>query len=144
MWSFIGGIYEYWKWVKIDFSSRKGSEKRAVGINNQGARVADKLCYVVSDICDLIKTKEDINILDENWIDSVIISVFGGNEDLATQESEKLFKKFINSLKQGNFGRVVVNAANTIRTNERDGKKYYDVDNEIWKFIEKLTFWGKI
>lgn len=118
--------------------SRKGSEQRDVGINNQGARVADKLCYVVSDICDLIKTKEDINILDENWIDSVIISVFGGNEDLATQESEKLFKKFINPLKQGNFGRVVVNAANTIRTNERDGKKYYDVDNEIWKFIEKL------
>lgn len=118
--------------------SRKGSEQRDVGINNQGARVADKLCYVISDICDLMRTKEGINILDKNWIDSAIISIFGGNEDLATQESEKLKCKFINPLIEGDFGRALVNATNTIRAIEIDENIYYDVDNEIWKFIERL------
>lgn len=123
--------------------SRKGSEKRSEGINNQAPRETDKICYAASDVCDLIRYAktvqgQEIHILDEEWINQAIREICGNNEDLAREVREMLDKKYITHLKDGNYGRAVVNAINSIEGINRDGTTYYDVNQKIWKFIEKL------
>lgn len=123
--------------------SRKGSEKRSEGINNQAPRETDKICYAASDICDLIrfgKTVQgrDIDVLDEEWITDAVREICGNNEDLAIEVRDMLDKKYIKHLKDGNYGRAVVNAINSIEGIEIGGTTYYDVNQKIWKFIEKL------
>lgn len=123
--------------------SRKGSEKRSEGVNNQAARETDKICYAASDICDLTRygkkfQQRDINILEEKWLQGAITEICGGNEDFASDIREQLDKKYISHLKQGNYGRAVVNAINSIEGTELGGITYYDVNPKIWKFIEKL------
>lgn len=123
--------------------SRKGSEKRCEGVNNQAARETDKICYAASDICDLIRygkkvQGKNIDVLDEEWLNNAVIEVCGGNEDLADDVRKMLDSKYIEHLKKENYGRAVVNAVNSIEGIERGGITYYDVNPKIWKFIEKL------
>lgn len=123
--------------------SRKGSERRSEGINNQAPRETDKICYAASDICDLIRFGKkvqgrDIDVLDEEWVTNAVRQICGNNEDLARDVREMLEKKYIKHLKEGNYGRAVVNAINSIEGIEIGGTTYYDVNQKIWKFIEKL------
>lgn len=123
--------------------SRKGSENRSEGINNQAPRETDKICYAASDICDLIRYARtvqgrEINVLDEEWLEQAIREICGDNEDLASDVREMLDKKYIAHLKEENYGRAVVNAINSIECIDRGGTTYYDVNQKIWKFIEKL------
>lgn len=123
--------------------SRKGSERRSEGINNQAPRETDKICYAASDICDLIrfgKTVQgrDIDVLEEEWVSNAVKEICGNNEDLAVEIRDMLDKKYITFLKKGNYGRAVVNAINSIEGIEISGTTYYDVNQKIWKFIEKL------
>lgn len=123
--------------------SRKGSEKRSEGINNQAPRETDKICYAASDVCDLIRYAQtvqgrNLDVLDEEWVAQTVRKICGNNEDLASEVREMLDKKYITHLKKGNYGRAVVNAINSIEGIERDGTTYYDVNQKIWKFIEKL------
>lgn len=123
--------------------SRKGSEKRSEGINNQAPRETDKICYSASDVCDLIRygrtvQGRTINVLDEEWVNQAVKEICGNNEDLAKDVKEMLDKRYISHLKDGNYGRAVVNAINSIEGIKRGGTTYYDVNQKIWKFMEKL------
>ena len=80
--------------------SRKGSENRSEGINNQAPRETDKICYAASDICDLIRYArnvqgQEVNILEEEWIAQAIKEICGDNEDLASDVKEMLDKKYM-------------------------------------------------
>lgn len=123
--------------------SRKGSEKRSEGVNNQAARATDKICYAASDVCDLIRYGKNvqgkkIDVLEEEWLNNAVVEVCGGNEDLANDVRKMLDSKYIVHLKNENYGRAVVNAINSIEGIELGGITYYDVNPKIWKFIEKL------
>lgn len=123
--------------------SRKGSEKRSEGINNQAARETDKICYVASDICDLKRYGKNIqgrniDVLDEEWLNNVVVEICGGNEDLANDVGEMLEKKYISYLRDENYGRAVVNAINSIEGIELGEMVYYEVNPKIWSFIDKL------
>lgn len=123
--------------------SRKGSEKRSEGINNQAPRETDKICYAASDVCDLIRygkvvQGKDVDILNEEWISQALREIYGNNEDLANEARKELDRKYITHLKDGNYGRAVVNALNSVERVEREETTYYDVNPKIWKFIEEL------
>lgn len=125
--------------------SRKNSDERGRGINVQGPRVSDKVLYVASDACDLIRYADtiqgtQINIFDDAWIESAIRQ-FCEKEDCPYDYEamkEMLDKQYIPFLKNGNYGRAVVNAMNSIRKNAFGGTVYYEVDPQIWGFIELL------
>lgn len=123
--------------------SRKGSDRRTEGISNQAARETDKICYAVSDICDLIRygknvQGKEVDILEEEWINKAVMEICKGNEFLADELRETLDAKYIKHLKDGNYGRAVVNAINSIEAIELGEITHYDVNPKIWKFIEKL------
>lgn len=123
--------------------SRKGSENRSEGINNQAPRETDKICYAASDICDLIRYArtvqgQEVNVLEEEWLEQAIRKICGENEDLAKDVRTMLESRYIKHLKEENYGRAVVNAINSIEGVKRGGTTYYDVNQKIWKFIEEL------
>lgn len=123
--------------------SRKGSDKRREGVNNQAAREADKICYAVSDICDLIRFGKEVqgknvDVLEEGWLNNAVLEICKGNESFANDIMKMLETQYIKYLKNGDYGRAVVNSINSIEAIERDGIIQYDVNHKIWKFIEKL------
>ena len=127
----------------ISNHSRKGSDHRTEGINNQAARAADKICYSASDVCDLIKHAqtilgEQLTVIGEEWASQAVLEICDKNQDLAKTVREALEENIIMPFREGNYGRVVVNAINSIERNEQGDTVYYDVNPKMWKFIEKL------
>lgn len=122
--------------------SRSNSETRGIGPNVQIPRAADKIHYVVSDICDLIKhskrTNTPIDILDDEWIDQAIKRVCKDRPYLYDKVKEQLYDSYIQYLKEGQYGRAVVNTINSIRSVKHGGHEYYDVDQDVWDFMVEL------
>lgn len=123
--------------------SRKGAENRENGINNQAPRVSDKICYSVSDVSDLIRYAQtvqgkDLSIVDDEWVNKAALEICKGNKDLAEELKKHLDEKYIKYLKEGNYGRAVVNSANSVQSSTQGEKTHYDVEQKMWKFIEKL------
>lgn len=122
--------------------SRSNSETRGIGANVQIPRAADKIHYVVSDICDLIKhaerTETPINILDNEWIEHAIKRVCKDRPYLYDKVRDELNSSYIKYLKNGEYGRAVVNTINSIRSVKHGGHEYYDVDQDMWDFMVQL------
>lgn len=122
--------------------SRSNSETRGVGPNVQIPRAADKIHYVVSDVCDLIKhskrTNRPIDILDDEWIEQAIKCVCKDRPYLYEKVKEQLHASYIDHLKKGKYGRAVVNTINSIRNVKHGGHEYYDVDQDMWDFMVQL------
>lgn len=121
--------------------SRKNSLKRDEGIVAQGARLADKTQYVVSDIRDLRKyiTEKNIKgaseIMDKDWIEETIRKICAKKTFEYDGVKAKIYESFINPIQEGNYGRAALNTINSIRANSDGEKVQYDVDNDLWEFI---------
>lgn len=123
--------------------SRSNSETRGVGPNVQIPRAADKIHYVVSDICDLMKHSKrepgkPAGILDDVWVEQAIKRVCKDKPYLYDAVKEQLHKSYIQYLRRGEYGRAVVNTINSIRKVKHDGHEYYDVDQDMWDFMVQL------
>lgn len=125
--------------------SRKGAEffVEEGGINSQAARMADKICYSSSDVCDLIRYSrnvqgKDLNVASDEWIKNAISEICEGNDKLADELEKKLGPQYIQYIKEGNYGRAVVNATNSVRSHNHGDATIYEVDQDMWKFIKKL------
>ena len=116
--------------------SRKGAEHREKGIVLQAARLSDKM-YAFSDTRDLeLATKE--NILDDSWINNMVLKISGDNQQLAEIFKQRLEQEYFQYMRKGDFGRAVVNAANTVHHHKVGEVTKYNVDQDIWTFMEKL------
>ncbi len=123
--------------------SRKNCDERGRGINVQAPRAADKILYVASDTCDLIRYAKNIqgievDVFDNEWIDEAIREFCKEKEYLFEPSKELLEKQYIPYLKKGDYGRAVVNAINSLEANLYGRTIYYEADPKIWGFIEQL------
>ncbi|MGN1310438.1 MAG: CYTH domain-containing protein [Clostridia bacterium] len=126
----------------VEEHSRTNSETRGNGVTVQLPRAADKIHYVASDICDLMKysktmPNKSINILDDNWIKDAIAQVCADKPYLYDEVS-KTVNTYLEPLKEGKYGRAVVNTINSIRTIKHGGHDYYDVNQDIWDFMLQI------
>lgn len=127
----------------IEEHSRTNSETRGIGPNVQIPRACDKICYVVSDICDLNKYfesvgKGNLDILAEDWVEEAIKKICGENTYLYGDVNKMLHSDYINFMRKGEYGRALVNTINSISTVRHDGHDYYDVKQEMWNFMLEL------
>lgn len=130
----------------IEAHSRTNSEKRGDGTVVQLPREADKICYSVSDIVDVVKSKiqneeTPVEFFTNEWKEKIIKKLGKGYEREAEikQKMEEI-EKLINT---NNFGEIVTNVANTIRENVNDGKTYYDVEQDTWNIINEMIKYVK-
>lgn len=124
--------------------SRKGSTKRIKGMNNQAPRVNDKICYVASDIADLIRyskniQKRDLDIISEEWVDMAVQKICGNDAapERVKEVRTMLENKYIVYLRNGEYGRAIVNVVNSIERSPYE-QEHFDVSPSIWKFIEAI------
>ncbi len=138
----------------IEAHSRTNSEKRGDGTVVQLPREADKICYCVSDIVDIIKKygqeEGSVEFYPESWKNETIKKL-GKNY----AEREKIISEKIDIIegliKTNDFGKIATSIADTIKEDIKDGKIYYDVDQDTWdildemiKYIKRLRSQGKI
>lgn len=117
--------------------SRKNDTKRGRGIVPQGARLADKSQYVVSDIRDLKKYASEhgitqTDIMDDKWIEYTIKKICEKKPFDYENVKNKIYNNFVNQIREENYGRAAINTINSIRVNS-EGQ--YDVDQDLWDFI---------
>lgn len=124
--------------------SRKGATKRIKGINNQAPRVNDKICYVASDIADLIRYAENIqqtklNIISQEWVDETVRKICGADATQARVQEvrEVLESKYIVHLRNGDYGKAIVNVVNSIERSPHE-QEHFDVSPNLWRFIEAI------
>lgn len=126
----------------IEEHSRTNSETRGNGPNVQIPRACDKICYVVSDIRDLTEyaksTGESIDILQNDWIKESIEEIFKERPYFHKKRKEVLNSGYIDFIKNGDYGRALVNTINSITMIRHGGHQYYDVNQDIWNFMIKL------
>ena len=124
----------------IEAHSRTNSEQRGAGTVVQLPREADKICYSVSDIVDIIKIRnrkglEPVKFFPEKWKGKVEEKLGKGYKEDEIKAKIEAMEKFI---KINNYGEIVTNIANTVRRNEADSKVYYDVEQDTWDIMNKM------
>ncbi len=125
----------------IEAHSRTNSEKRGDGTVVQLPREADKICYCVSDIVDVIKkynqNKKTVEFYPEEWKRDIVKKLGKGYE-----EREEEIRKKVNDIeykiKHNNFGELATSIANTVKEDVKDGKTYYDVDQDTWDILDGM------
>ena len=124
----------------IEAHSRTNSEKRGDGTVVQLPREADKICYCVSDIVDVLKktsaTNIDVQFFPQEWIDAMADDIGKGYE--RGEEVKQKIYTIIRMLNTDNFGQITTTIANTIRENVNDGRTYYDVDQDYWNIVNGM------
>ena len=122
----------------IQAHSRTNSEKRGEGTVVQLPRAADKICYFASDMRDAVVRSIELDskvkpeFFTEKWKVDMKKKLGKGYEAKENIIEQKIadIEKFART---NNFGELTTYIANTVREVVRDQKKYYDVDNDIWK-----------
>lgn len=132
----------------IEEHSRTNSEKRGEGTVVQLPREADKICYGISDIVDIMKrtgrTGVDLPIgfFTNEWKEATIKKLGRGysqKEEIIRDKIEE-FEKLIRT---NNFGELTTTIANTVRENQKDGKEYYDVEQDTWDILNAMIDYVK-
>lgn len=132
----------------IESHSRTNSEKRGEGTVVQLPREADKICYGISDIVDIIKrtnrTGEQLpeGFLTQEWKEKTVAKLGKGyaeREEIIRKKIEE-FEKLIRT---GNFGELTTEIANTVRENVNDGRVYYDVEQDTWDILNGMIDYVK-
>lgn len=124
----------------IEAHSRTNSEQRGAGTIVQLPREADKICYSVSDIVDIIKIRnrkglEPVKFFPDEWKNKVEESLGQGYINGEIKEKIEEIEK---SIKINNYGEIITNIANTVRRNEADSKVYYDVEQTTWDIMNRM------
>lgn len=125
----------------IQAHSRTNSERRGDGTVVQLPREADKICYLASDIRDAILRSIELGskvkpeFFTKEWKEEMKKTYGKGYAKREAEIEQKIeeIEKFINT---NNFGELTTYIANTVKENIRDGKVYYDVDDDIWNITE--------
>ncbi len=144
----------------IEAHSRTNSEKRGDGTVVQIPREADKIAYATSDIVDILKRVDrrrdilknelgeqnpkegpKVKFFPEEWKDSVIKK--RGSWDEIKAKIGSIMSKIEGDINAGNFGKIAVDIANTLRENIRDGRTYYDIDQDNWNFLNDMISYVK-
>ena len=124
----------------IEAHSRTNSEKRGDGTVVQLPREADKICYCVSDIVDVMKktssTDIQVEFFSSEWIEKMANEI--GKGYARGEEVKQKIYTIIGMLNTGNFGQITTTIANTIRENVNDGRTYYDVDQDYWSIVNGM------
>lgn len=131
----------------IEAHSRTNSESRGDGTVVQLPREADKICYGVSDIVDVLKRTNQTGkqlpngFFTKEWKETTIRKLGKGyaREELIKERIEE-FEKLIRT---ENFGELITNIANTVRENRNDGRIYYDVEQDTWDILNSMIGYVK-
>lgn len=131
----------------IEEHSRTNSESRGEGTVVQLPREADKICYGVSDIVDIIKrtTRTGVPLpegfFSEKWKNNATRKLGKGyaREEMVRARIEE-FERLIREEK---FGELITNIANTVRENQNDGRIYYDVEQDTWDILNEMIAYVK-
>ena len=132
----------------IEEHSRTNSEKRGEGTVVQLPREADKICYGISDIVDIIKRTERTGyelpegFFTQEWKNQTIKKLgkdYTYKEDIIREKIEQ-FEKLIRT---NNFGELTTTIANTVREEQKDGKSYYDVEQDTWDILNSMIDYVK-
>lgn len=127
----------------IEAHSRTNSEKRGEGTVVQIPREADKICYCVSDIVDIIKrtgnqeNSKTVQFFSDDWKEYMKRKLGKGyeeKEEIIRQKVEEI-EKLINT---NNFGVITTNIANTVHEHMMDGRIYYDVEQDTWDIVNGM------
>ena len=124
----------------IEAHSRTNSEQRGAGTVVQLPREADKICYSVSDIVDVIRIRnrkglEPVKFFPDEWKSEVEEKLGRGYE---TEKIKAKVEAIEKSIRTNNFGEIATSIANTVRRNQADSKVYYDVEQDTWEIINKM------
>jgi len=131
----------------IEEHSRTNSESRGEGTVVQLPREADKICYGVSDIVDILKrtarTKVDLPIgfFSKKWKDETTAKLGKGYE--REEVIRRRIEEFDKLIRKENFGELITNIANTVKENQNDGKIYYDVEQDTWDILNEMIGYVK-
>jgi len=128
----------------IEAHSRTNSEQRGDGTVVQLPREADKICYCISDIVDILKRvnhEASPEFFPVGWKDEMTKKLGKGYEkgEVIKQKIEEI-EKLINT---SNFGEIATTIANTVVENINDGKTYYDVDQDYWDIVNGMIKYVK-
>lgn len=131
----------------IEAHSRTNSESRGDGTVVQLPREADKICYGVSDIVDVLKRTNQtdkqlpVGFFTKEWQEETIKKLGKGyaKEEIIKGRIEE-FERLICT---ENFGQLITNIANTVRENRNDGKIYYDVEQDTWDILNAMIGYVK-
>lgn len=132
----------------IEAHSRTNSESRGDGTVVQLPREADKICYGVSDIVDVLKRTNQtdkqlpVGFFTKEWQEETIKKLGKGyaKEEIIKGRIEE-FERLICT---ENFGQLITNIANTVRENRNDGKIYYDVEQDTWDILNAMIGYVKV
>lgn len=131
----------------IEEHSRTNSESRGDGTVVQLPREADKICYAVSDIVDIIKkTSGTVTALPKEfftkkWKEATAQKLGKGYEREET--IRRRIEEFEKQIRVENFGELITNIANTVRENQNDGRIYYDVEQDTWDILNEMIGYVK-
>jgi len=131
----------------IEAHSRTNSDSRGDGTVVQLPREADKICYGVSDIVDVLKKTNQtenqlpVGFFTTEWKEATIKALGKGyaREEIIRERIEE-FEKLIRT---ENFGELITNIANTVRENRNDGRIYYDVEQDTWDILNAMIGYVK-
>lgn len=132
----------------IEAHSRTNSEKRGEGTVVQLPREADKICYGISDIVDIIKrtnrTGEQLpeGFLTPEWKEQTIKRLGKGYAE-REEVIRKKIEEFEKLIRTSNFGELTTEIANTVRENVNDGRVYYDVEQDTWDILNAMIDYVK-
>lgn len=131
----------------IEEHSRTNSESRGDGTVVQLPREADKICYGVSDIVDVMKktTRTGVSLpegfFSKEWKEKTIKKLGKGYE--REEAIRKRIEEFDKLIRTENFGELITNIANTVRENQNDGRIYYDVEQDTWDILNEMIAYVK-
>lgn len=131
----------------IEEHSRTNSESRGDGTVVQLPREADKICYGVSDIVDILKktarTKVELpaGFFSKEWKDETTAKLGKGYE--REEVIRRRIEEFDKLIRKENFGELITNIANTVRENQNDGRIYYDVEQDTWDILNEMIGYVK-
>ncbi len=131
----------------IEEHSRTNSESRGDGTVVQLPREADKICYGVSDIVDILKRTSRTKVplppgfFSKEWKDATTEKLGKGYE--REEVIRRRIEEFDKLIRKENFGELITNIANTVRENQNDGRIYYDVEQDTWDILNEMIGYVK-
>ena len=143
----------------VEAHSRTNSEKRGDGTVVQIPREADKIAYATSDIVDILKREESreeilkelgqkppenlvkTEFFPEKWKNDIIDKP--GSWDEIKRKIRDIINRIESNIHEGNFGKIAVDFANTLRENTKDSITYYDIEQDNWDFLNDMIKYVK-